>query len=261
MKSATYSNKNLLVNQVRNLRYSERQVQRSVENNRIRENIPELKMRLAYSVKEPPENTGGLEKTKLRIKNMVSIRCKMVVKAVLENLGLNYSTVELGEVEIIGNLSEAMHKQLKSGLLKYGMELMEDKKIILVEKMENLIVEMIHYPDARPNIKISFYLSEKLKHSYTYLSHLFLEVKGMSIRHFIIWSKIERVKELLIYDELPLSEIAWKLQYSSEAHLSNQFKKITGLTPTHFKNMKHKRLRALENLKIITVKTNTRYSN
>jgi len=248
MKSATYSNNNLLVNQARNLRHSEWQVQRTVENNRVRENIPELKMRLVYSAKEPAKNTGNLEKTKLCIKNMVSIRCKMVVKAVLENLGLNYSTVELGEVEIIGNLSDAKHEQLKSDLLQYGLELMEERKMILVEKIKIVIVEMIHYSDEQPNIKISDYLSEKLNHSYTYLSNLFTEVKGIPIRHFIILHKIERVKELLMYDELPLSEIAWKLHYSSVPHLSIQFKKITGLTPSHFKNMKHKRLTALEDL-------------
>lgn len=248
MKSANCSNDNFLLNQVRNLCNSEIQVQSTVENNRVKDNISELKMRLVHSAKQPSETTVKLEKTKLYIKNMVSIRCKMVVKAVLENLGLNYSTVELGEVEIIGNLSEAKHKQLESDLLRFGLELMEDRKIILVEKIKNVIVEMIHYSDELPNIKFSVYISEKLNHDYTYLSNLFSEVKGMSIRHFIMAHKIEHVKELLMYDELTLSKIAWKLHYSSVAHLSIQFKKITGLTPTHFKNMKQKRLTVLESL-------------
>ena len=248
MKCPTYSTNNLLVNQVKNLPHSERQDQSTVENSRIRENVPELKIRLVYSAKEPAENAGNLEKTKLCIKNMVSICCKVMVKAVFEKLGVNYSTVELGEVEIFGKLPDAKQEQLKSDLLKCGLELVEDKKLILVEKIKGVIVEMIHYSDELPNIKISYYLSKKLKHSYTYLSNLFTEVKGMPIRHFIILHKIERVKELLIYDELPLSEIAWKLRYSSEAHLANQFKKITGLTPARFKNMKHKRRNPLDDI-------------
>lgn len=248
MKRATSSNTNLFAKQVRNFRYSETQVQPPVGNYRIRENISELQMRLAHPATQLPEKAIDLEKTKLYIKNMVSIRCKIVVKAVLENLRLNYSTVELGEVEIIGKLSEAKHEQLRSELLKYGLELLEDKKSILVEKIKMVIIEMVHYSDELPNIKFSYYLSEKLNYSYTYLANLFSEVKGMSIQHFIMTHKIERVKELMTYDKLTLSEIAWKLHYSSVAHLSIQFKKITGLTPTHFKNMKHKRLVALENL-------------
>jgi len=248
MRNADTTN-SLLINQIRKLRHSETQVQRiHIENSRVRENIPELKIRLVYSAKQPSAKTEKLEKAKLYIKNMVSIRCKMVVKAVVENLGLNYSTVELGEVEIIGKLTDAKYEQLKSDLLKYGLELMEDKKIILVEKIKKVIVEMVHYSDELPNINFSDYLSEKMNHGYTYLATLFSEIKGISIQHFIMSHKIERVKELLMYDELTLSEIAWKLHYSSVAHLSNQFKKITGLTPTHFKNMKHKRRRTLDNI-------------
>lgn len=248
MNSIANSTNNLLINQTRNLYHSELQVQRTVENNRLREKIPELKIRLVYSAKQLTENSGKLEKTKLYIKNMVSIRCKMVVKAVLENLGLNYSTVELGEVEIIGHLFDSTHEQLKADLLKYGLELMEDKKNILVEKIKKVVVEMIHYKEELPQIKFSLYLSKELNHSYTYLANLFSEVKGTSIQHFIMAHKIERVKELLVYDELTLFEIAWKLHYSSVGHLSNQFKKITGLTPTHFKNMKLKRCSTLDNI-------------
>ena len=185
---------------------------------------------------------------KLFIKNMVSIRCKMIVKSELENLGLHYIIVELGEVEIKGELSEKKQTRLKAALLRSGLELMEDKKAILIEKIKNIIVEMIHYSDELPKVKFSDYLSEKLNHDYTYLSNLFSEVKSTTIEHFIISHKIERVKEMLVYNEFTLSEIAWKLHYSSVAHLSNQFKKITGLTPSHFKKMKHKRLKSLENL-------------
>lgn len=172
----------------------------------------------------------------------------MIVKSELEKLGLHHLVVELGEVEIKGQLSQKMEQQLKAALLKSGLELMEDKKSMLVEKIKNIIVEMIYYSDELPKTNFSDYLASKLDHDYTYLSNLFSEVKGTTIEHFIISHKIERVKELLVYNELNLSEIAWKLHYSSVAHLSNQFKKITGLTPSHFKQIKHKRLTALENL-------------
>lgn len=172
----------------------------------------------------------------------------MIVKSELENLGLYYLTVELGEVEIQGELSAKKQKQLKAALLKSGLELMEDQKSILVEKIKNIIIEMVHYTDELPKTNFSDYLEKKLNHDYTYLSNLFSEVKGITIEHFIISHKIERVKELLVYNELTLSEIAWKLHYSSVAHLSNQFKKVTGLTPSFFKKIKHKRLNALENL-------------
>ena len=185
---------------------------------------------------------------KLLIKNMVSLRCKMIVKAELENMGLHFTIVELGEVEIVEDLSKQDEGQLKNALQKYGLELMEDKKSMLIEKIKNIIVEMIHYSDEPPLLNFSDYLSEKLNYDYNYLSNLFSEVKGTTIEHFIIAHKIERAKELLIYNQLTLTEIADKLHYSNVAHLSNQFKKVTGLTPTFFKKMKHKRLIALENL-------------
>ncbi|MEP7168519.1 MAG: helix-turn-helix domain-containing protein [Bacteroidota bacterium] len=185
---------------------------------------------------------------KLFIKNMVSIRCKMIVKSELENMGLNHTIVELGEVEIKEKLSAKKYYILKDALLKSGLELMDDKKAMLVEKIKNIIVEMIHYTDELPKTNFSDYLTDKLNLDYTYLSNLFSEVKGTTIEHFIIAHKIERVKELLVYNELTLSEIAWKLHYSSVAHLSNQFKKVTGLTPSFFKKIKHKRFTALENL-------------
>jgi AraC-like DNA-binding protein len=185
---------------------------------------------------------------KLLIKNMVSLRCKMIVKSELEKLGLHATIVELGEVAIAENLSAEMEEHLKAALFKFGFELMEDKKSMLIEKVKNIIVEMIHYSDEPPTINFSDFLSEKLGYDYNYLSNLFSEVKGTTIEHYIISHKIEKAKELLIYNELTLTEIAYKLHYSSVAHLSNQFKKITGLTPSFFKNMKHKRLIARENL-------------
>jgi len=185
---------------------------------------------------------------KLLIKNMVSLRCKMIVKSELSNLGLHYTTVELGDVEITEELSPKMQGELKAALLKHGLELMEDKKSMLIEKIKNIVVQMIHYSDEPPLLNFSSYLSEKLNYDYNYLSNLFSEVKGTTIEHFIIAHKIERAKELLIYNELTLTEIAAKLHYSNVAHLSNQFKKVTGLTPTFFKKMKHKRLIAHENL-------------
>jgi AraC-like DNA-binding protein len=185
---------------------------------------------------------------KLYIKNMVSIRCTMVVKAEIMKMGLHPLVVELGEVEIRENISDKKYAALKVTLLKSGLELMDDKKAMLIEKIKNVIVELIHYSEELPKTNFSDYLSKKLNYDYTYLSNLFSEVKGITIEHFIISHKIERVKELLVYNELTLSEIAWKLRYSSVAHLSNQFKKVTGLTPSFFKKMKHKRLIALENL-------------
>ncbi|HEX6334484.1 MAG TPA: helix-turn-helix domain-containing protein [Flavisolibacter sp.] len=179
---------------------------------------------------------------------MVSLRCKLIVKAELEKRHLHHKVVELGEVEIEEDLTPAQQKELKASLLHYGLELLEDKKSILIEKIKNIIVEMIHYSDEPPVLNFSAYLAEKLHYDYNYLSNLFSEVKGMTIEHFIIAHKIERAKELLIYNELTLTEIAEKLHYSNVAHLSNQFKKVTGLTPTFFKKMKHKRLIALENL-------------
>jgi AraC-like DNA-binding protein len=188
------------------------------------------------------------ERMKLYIKYMVSIRCKMIVKEELKKLGLHYVTVTLGEVDVMENITKQKREKLKTALLKSGLELMDDKKAMLIEKIKNVIVEMIHYSDELPKIKFSDYLSEKLKYDYTYLSNLFSETEGTTIEHFILLHKIERVKELIIYDELNLTEIADKLHYSSVGHLSNQFKKITGLTPSFFKSLKHKKRITLENV-------------
>ncbi|MEP7142750.1 MAG: AraC family transcriptional regulator [Ferruginibacter sp.] len=185
---------------------------------------------------------------KLYIKNMVSARCKMVAKEELKKLGLHYVMVDLGEVEIMENLSEDMRIALKKGLLQSGLELMDDKRSMLIEKIKNIVIEVVHYLEEPLKTNFSDHLSRKLNHDYTYLSNLFSDVQGTTIEHFLIAHKIEKVKELLVYNELNLTEIAYKMNYSSVAHLSNQFKKVTGLTPSHFKKMKDKRRNALENI-------------
>jgi AraC-like DNA-binding protein len=185
---------------------------------------------------------------KLYIKYMVSHRCKMMVIDELKKVGLQYTAVDLGMVETLQDLSEQQRTSLKENLLKSGLELLDDKKSILIERIKNLIVEMVHYSDQLPNLNYSEYISNKLQYDYTYLSNIFSEVKGTTIQQFIIIHKIERVKELLLYDELNLTEIAYKLHYSSVAHLSNQFKKITGLSPSFFKKLKKKRIGNLENM-------------
>lgn len=183
---------------------------------------------------------------KLYIKYMVSIRCKMVVKSELDKLGLHYSKISLGEVDVKEEITPEQIDQLKKSLRKSGLELMDDKKAILIERIKNVIIEMVHYSDEPPKINFSDYLSEKLNHNYTYMANLFSEVTGITIEHYIIAHKIERVKELLLYDELNLTEISYMLSYSSVAHLSSQFKKITGLTPTYFRKLKNKKLLTLD---------------
>lgn len=185
---------------------------------------------------------------KIYIKYMVSLRCKMVVKEELKKLGLHFIVVDLGEIEIMEEISETQREELKNALLNSGLELMDDKRAVLIEKIKNVIVEMIHYSDELPRINYSDYISEKLNYDYTYLSNLFSEIKGITIQQFIIVHKIERVKELLFYDELNLTEISYRMQYSSVAHLSNQFKKITGLTPTAFKQLKLKNRSTIEEI-------------
>jgi AraC-like DNA-binding protein len=185
---------------------------------------------------------------KLYIKYMVSLRCKLLVKEELTKLGINPVFVDLGMVEVPGQISQQDHATLRDNLLRSGLELLDDKKSILIERIKNVITEMIHYSDEIPTQNYSDYLSEKLDYDYTYLSNIFSEVKGITIQHFIIINKIERAKELLLYDELNLTEISYKLHYSSVAHLSNQFKKITGLTPSFFKKLKKARNQNLENI-------------
>ena len=179
---------------------------------------------------------------------MVSIRCKMIVKDELEKLGLEYTNIDLGEVHIKNTISTDQLSQLALALKRTGLEVMEDKKAMLIEKIKNVVIELVHYSDEALRVNFSDYLAEKLQYDYTYLATLFSETTGSTLENFIIRHKIERVKELLIYDELSLTEISYQLHYSSVAHLSNQFKKITGLTPTFFKNLKEKRLGGLEDI-------------
>lgn len=178
---------------------------------------------------------------------MVSMRCKMVVREELKKLGLHF-VVDMGVADIMEEITPEQRTQIKHDLLKSGLELMDDKKAVLIERIKNVIIEMVHYTDELPKTNFSDYISEKLHYDYTYMANLFSEVQGTTIEKFIIAHKIERVKELIIYDELSLTEIAWNMHYSSVAHLSNQFKKMTGLTPSHFKKLKNKRRKAIEDL-------------
>lgn len=172
----------------------------------------------------------------------------MVVKEVLKKLELHFIVVDLGEVEIMENISAEERKQLKFALLNSGLELMDDNRAVLIEKIKTTIIEMVHHSDEILKINFSDFLSEKLNHDYTYLANLFSEVQGTTIGQFVLSHKIERIKELIIYDELNITEIALKMNYSSVAHLSNQFKKITGLSPSHFKNLKNKRRSPIEEI-------------
>jgi len=174
----------------------------------------------------------------------------MVVKEELKKLGLHFIVVDLGEVEIMENISAEQREQMRNALRTSGFELMDDKRAILIEKIKTAIIEMVHHSDETIKINFSDYLSEKLNHNYTYLANLFSEVQGTTIEHFIIAHKIERIKELIIYDELNITEIAWKMNYSSVAHLSTQFKKVTGLSPSHFKQLKDKRRSSIEDVGI-----------
>jgi len=179
---------------------------------------------------------------------MVCIRCKMVVKEELKKLGLHYIIVELGEAEILENITDEQKELFKAALLKSGLELMDDKKSVLIQQIKNVIIELVHYSEEPLSVNLSEYLHQKLNHNYTYLANLFTEVQGTTIEKYFIHHKIERVKELLVYNELNLTEISYLMHYSSVAHLSAQFKKITGLTPSHFKQLKDKRRSMLEDI-------------
>jgi AraC-like DNA-binding protein len=172
----------------------------------------------------------------------------MVVKEELVKLGLHFIVVDLGEVEIMENITTQQREQLKGALLCLGLELMDDKRAVLIEKIKNAIIEKVHHSNEITKINFSDYLSNKLNHDYTYLANLFSEVQGTTIEQFVICHKIERIKELIIYGELNITEIAYKMNYSSVAHLSNQFKKVTGLTPSHFKGLKDKRRKPIEEI-------------
>lgn len=175
---------------------------------------------------------------KLYIKNMVCDRCKMVVKNEIENLGYSLVKVELGEIELNQEITDIQKKDIKLNLEKFGFELIDDKKSRVIEKIKALLIDLIQNKNADLNQNLSSYIADNLNHDYSKLSNLFSEVEGISIEKYYINLKVEKAKELIMYDELSLSEIADLLNYSSVAHLSNQFKKITGFTPTHFKQIK-----------------------
>jgi YesN/AraC family two-component response regulator len=171
----------------------------------------------------------------------------MVVRTELATLGLHSSLIALGEVDVDA-ISAKQRGQLKIALLRSGLELMDDKKSIFIQKIKNAIVELVHHSEEPLSVKFSEYLGNKLNHDYTYMANLFSEVQGVTIEQYMIAHKIERVKELLVYNELNLTEIAYQMHYSSVAHLSHQFKKVTGLTPSHFKQLRYKRRRMLDDL-------------
>ncbi len=179
---------------------------------------------------------------------MVSNRCKMAVREVLKKMGLHFVVVDLGEVEIMEDVTGESYEQLKAALLSEGFELMDDRKAILIEKIKNVITDMIHNSDEEINMNYSDFIVGKLNYDYNYLSNLFSELKGITIQQFIIVHKIERAKELLLYGELNLTQISYKLHYSSVGHLSNQFKKVTGLSPSAFKQLKHNGRRPIEDI-------------
>jgi AraC-like DNA-binding protein len=179
---------------------------------------------------------------------MVSNRCKLAAKEELKKLGLHFIIVDLGEVEIMEDINMEQRELLKIGLSNSGLELMDDKKAVLIEKIKTIIIDMIHHSDEMIKTKFSVYLSEKLNRDYTYLANLFSEVQGTTIEQFIISHKIERIKELIIYDEMNITEIAWNMNYSSVAHLSTQFKKATGYSPSYFKQLQDKRRILIEEI-------------
>ena len=185
---------------------------------------------------------------KVYIKYMVSNCCKLMVKEEFNKLNIKISSIELGELEVQQKISVRQFDKIRAALLRNGHEIMEDKRSIQIERVKNAIIDMIHYSDELPEVNYSDYLSDKLECDYTSLSSLFSEVTGSTLQQFIIVNKIERAKELIIYNELSIKEIAYKLHYSSLPHFSNQFKKLTGLSPVYFKALKKRKRIALEHL-------------
>ncbi|WP_343557456.1 helix-turn-helix domain-containing protein [Sphingobacterium sp.] len=185
---------------------------------------------------------------KLIIQNMVSRRCKMMVKSELDKLGIAYISIELGEVRLAQPISENIKLKLQEALHQSGLELLYDKRAELIEKIISIIVEMIHYSKEFPQVNFSTILSERLKKNYHYLAEIFSKTKGITIEHFIILHKVEKIKELILYGELNLTEISYQLHYSSVSHLSKQFKQVTGLTPTFFKKLPLRKRTNLEDL-------------
>ena len=186
--------------------------------------------------------------TTLFIKNMVCNRCIMVVQNELDKLGFDVMNIKLGEVMLAKEPTPEEKSNLDKVLVPLGFEIIDDKKSRIIEQIKNIIIDLVHHQDNDSKTNLSDVLSSKLHHNYNYLSNLFSEVEGTTIEKYFIAQKIEKVKELLVYDELSLSEIAFRLNYSSVAYLSNQFKKVTGLTPSHFKQIKVDKRKPLDSL-------------
>ena len=184
----------------------------------------------------------------LHIKYMVSLCCIKMVKTELDKLNIEHGTVALGEVEVKDTITADQRAELKRILHKSGFILMDDPKSILIEKVINLVIDMVHNSDQLPTENYSDYISKKMDYDYKYISRIFSDARGITLENYIIAHKIERAKELILYNELTLTQISYKLNYSSVAHLSNQFKKVTGLTPTYFKQMKHQKRISLEKI-------------
>ena len=185
---------------------------------------------------------------KLYIRNMVSLRCKIIVKETLEKIGIHFTVVELGEVDINEKISDWELQLVRVALSHYGLVVMDDRKKMLIEKIKHVIIELVHQSEEQLQINFSNYLSTRLQYDYTYLANIFSASEGMTIERYIIAHKIERVKELLHYDELSLTKIAHKLHYSSVGHVSNQFKKMTGMSPSLYKRQRHQLRQTLESL-------------
>ena len=183
---------------------------------------------------------------KLHVKNMVCKRCILVVENELERLGIQTLKVSLGEIELKNTIDAAAKMELDEHLKSFGFELIDDKKGKLIEQIKTLIIDLVHHKNGVLSINLSDFLANQLHYDYSYLSHLFSEIEGTTLEHYFIAQKIEKVKELLVYNELTLSEIADQLNYSSVAHLSSQFKKMTGLTPSHFKKVKQEKRKPLD---------------
>lgn len=185
---------------------------------------------------------------KLHIKNMVCSRCKIVVKSVFENMGINPVSVDLGEVELKNDLEESQKNELLKNLRAFGFDLIDDRKSKIIDKIKTLIIDLVQNKNNDLKTNLSEFLFQQLHQDYNTLSNLFSEVESITIEKYFINQKIEKVKELIIYDEMSLSEIAYSLNYSSVSHLSNQFKKVTGFSPTHFKNIKTIKRKQIEDL-------------
>lgn len=185
---------------------------------------------------------------KLAIKNMVCNRCIMVVENELTKMGLHIKHISLGQVEIEETLNKDQTDQLASNFSALGFELIDDRRMVLIEQVKHLVLDLVRKQHNNTNMNLSEIISKQVYHDYNYISNLFSEVEGLTIEKYFIGQKIEYVKELLVYDELTLSEIAYQLNYSSVAYLSNQFKKVTGLTPSHFKHIKENKRKPLDKI-------------